>query len=61
MKGSKLWTGDKKLISGLHKKKFTQIISIAELNAFLDRKEEIKTSANNVYIKLLLHYRFFIY
>ncbi len=42
LKGSKLWTGDKKLIAGLQKKAFKQIISTAELNAFLDLKEKKK-------------------
>lgn len=42
LKGSKLWTGDKKLITGLQKKEFKQIISTAELNALLDHKEKKK-------------------
>jgi len=42
LKGSKLWTGDKKLMAGLQKKEFRQIISTAELNAFLDQKEKKK-------------------
>jgi len=40
VKGSKLWTGDKKLITGLQKKKFNRIISTNELNALLDEKEK---------------------
>lgn len=42
LKGSKLWTGDKKLMIGLQKKEFRHIISTAQLNAFLDQKEKKK-------------------
>lgn len=42
IKGSKLWTGDRKLISGLQKKEFNHIISTVELNALLDEKEKNK-------------------
>jgi len=42
LKRSKLWTGDKKLMAGLQKKEFRQIIFTADLNAFLDQKEKKK-------------------
>lgn len=42
LKGSKLWTGDKKLISGLLKKEFKQIIPTSDLNEFLDKREKKK-------------------
>jgi len=42
VKGSKLWTGDKKLMAGLLKKEFKQVITTSELNAFLDLKEKSK-------------------
>ena len=40
LKGSKLWTGDKKLIAGLEKKGFRNIISTLDLNSALDKKEK---------------------
>lgn len=42
IKGSKLWTGNKKLIAGLQKKAFKQILTTSELNALLDQRENKK-------------------
>jgi len=42
LKGSKLWTGDKKLITGLLKKEFKHLIPTSDLNEFLDNKEKRK-------------------
>ncbi|CAN5859668.1 hypothetical protein BH24BAC1_BH24BAC1_40990 [soil metagenome] len=42
LRGSKLWTGDKKLTVGLEKKSFKRLVSSFQLNTLLDQKEKKK-------------------